>query len=128
MPNMKSLSLMVQKLFLTYSPCPYGRMRPFSITRQPFLSLAAFSASRHDSHPMTSSSLSFSTVRLQVFLGLPRFLPLLGAQVSARFRLSSASLRSTWPIRFHLLLLTVRERGVVLALSYSCSFEISSGQ
>ena len=57
-----------------------------------------------------SSSLSFSNVRIHVFLGLPRFLLHSGAQVSAKLMLPRASLRSIWSIHFHLISLTVRQR------------------
>ena len=44
-----------------------------------------------------------STVRLQVCLGLPRFLFPSGVHRSATFGMESFSIRSTWPIHLHLL-------------------------
>ena len=98
---------------------PRGLLRPARRFRYPSRSAAEETAASHDCQ--ASWFLSFSTVRLHVFLGRPRFLLPSGAHVSAVFEMLSGLFLKMWPIQRHLLTCMRVDTCMLPDASYSSS-------
>ena len=111
------LSLSVSLSFSFFLSFLFSLLGPIRIRfLQPVLSIAMFLAISHDAIPI--SFLSCSTVLRHVVLGLARLRFPSGCHVRAVLQWLFLSIRSTWPIHFHRLVLTSVLTRLVSVLGY----------